>query len=378
MQKWIIDDICAVSNTLNKRSLKNFKVIFAINREVKSSSEGVGIVNVDSSSLESIRDSLLYADFLLKVKFPFLVYGSLSSLKEYSLKLLIFIGEKSAKVIKKLEKIFESPLISFGDEVKEFEKTLPLYKLPEPSSSFYLTNEMVKTLRKKCPWDREQTHESLIPELVEEPLELAEAIKRKDYNGMNEELGDVLLQILFHAVLGEEEKKFDIETVSKTLFEKMHERHPHVFSGVKARNSSEVLENWENIKKKKHKDKTESISKILASFITSADLQLEARENGLDFSSVEQIEEKIIEELKELKTARKNDKKVQEELGDLLFSAVNLARFLNIDPAHALFISMEKFRRRFQNVKSRAGELTKLSEKELDKLWEEAKKNENS
>ncbi len=274
--------------------------------------------------------------------------------------------------------MFKIPLISLEDKAKEFEKTLPLYKLPEPIYSFYLTNEMIKTLRKNCPWDREQTHESLIPELVEEPLELAEAIKRKDFNGMNEELGDVLLQILFHAILGEEEKKFDIETVTKTLFEKMYERHPHVFSGVKARDSSEVLENWENIKKKKHKDKTESISKILASFITSADLQLEARENGLDFSSVEQIEEKIIEELKELKKARKNGKKVQEELGDLLFSAVNLARFLNIDTAHALFISMEKFRRRFQNVKSRAGKLTELSEKDLDRLWEEAKKNENS
>jgi len=378
MQKWIIDDICAVSNTLNKRSLKNFKVVFAVNKEDKVRPEGVEIVNIDSSSLESTRDSLLYADFLLKVKFPFLVYGELSSLKEYSLKLLIFMGEKSTKVIKKLEKIFESPLTGFEYKAKEFEKTLPLYKLPEPISSFYLTNEMVKTLRKNCPWDREQTHESLIPELVEEPLELAEAIKRKDYNGINEELGDVLLQILFHAILGEEENKFDIETVSKTLFEKMYERHPHVFSGVKARDSSEVLENWENIKKKKHKDKTESISKILASFITSADLQLEARENGLDFSSVEQIEEKIIEELKELKKARKNGKKVQEELGDLLFSVVNLARFLNIDPAHALFISMEKFRRRFLNVKGRANELTKLSEKELDKLWEEAKKNENS
>ena len=377
MQKWIIDDICAVSNTLNKRSLKNFKVVFAVNKE-EAHPKGVEIVNIDSSSLESTRDSLLYANFLLKVKFPFLVYGNLSSLKEYSFKLLIFMGEKTTKVIKKLEKIFESYLIGFEDKAKEFEKTLPLYKLPEPASSFYLTNEMVKTLRKNCPWDREQTHESLIPELVEEPLELAEAIKRKDYNGMNEELGDVLLQILFHAILGEEENKFDIETVSKTLFEKMYERHPHVFSGVKARDSSEVLENWENIKKKKHKDKTESISKILASFITSADLQLEARENGLDFSSVEQIEEKIIEELKELKKARKNGKKVQEELGDLLFSVVNLARFLNIDPAHALFISMEKFRRRFQNVKGRAGKLTKLSEKDLDKLWEEAKKNENS
>jgi tetrapyrrole methylase family protein/MazG family protein len=137
-----------------------------------------------------------------------------------------------------------------------------------------------------------------------------------------------------------------------------------------------VLEQWEDIKKRKNGDKTLNIAKILASFITTVDVQEAARKEGLDFISVEQIEKKISEELKELKEARELEEGVSIEVGDLLFSVINLARFLEIDPAHALFLSMDKFSERFESLKKKGGNLTSISNNKKDKMWEEIKKNE--
>jgi len=163
---------------------------------------------------------------------------------------------------------------------------MPFLNINEDLKQFYLTYLMVRTLRKLCPWDREQTHESLIPELVEEPLELLEEIKKGKIEGIKEELGDVLLQILLHSEIGREINEFSFKDVANTLFNKMYERHPHVFKETKEKSKEEVLHDWE--KNKRRKD-TLNISKILASFITAFDLQEEAKFIGLEFRNEEEI-----------------------------------------------------------------------------------------
>lgn len=375
MQKWIIDKHIFASSTGKIKDIKNFKEVFFIGRKEDFKIEHNDIYIVSPESKESVRNALYKIQFHYKVHTPVLVSGKERQLNVFLLKLLLYMGFPLNKTFFIIE-VTPKEKKALTREAKNFLLELPLYKLPDEIREFYFVNEMIKTLRKNCPWDREQTHESLIPELIEEPLELAETIKRKDYKGMGDELGDVLLQVLFHAILGEEEGQFDLNKVSSNLFEKMYERHPHVFSNVQANNSGEVLENWEKIKKKRNNH--ESISKVLASLITSQDIQQEARKQGFDFDTVEQIEEKIIEELKELQHAKKEGKNLIEEVGDLLFSAVNLARFLGIDPAHALFLSMEKFRKRFALMKNSGKDLKNLSSAELDNLWEKIKKDENS
>lgn len=375
MQKWIIDKHIFASSTGKIKDIKDFKGVFFIGQKEDLKTGCNNIYIVSPKSKESVRGALYKIQFHYKVHTPILVSGKVKQLKVFLLKLLLYLGfplNETFSIIEVTPK--EKKVLTI--EAKNFLLELPLYRLPNEIREFYFVNEMIKTLRKNCPWDMEQTHESLIPELIEEPLELAETIKRKDYKGMGDELGDVLLQVLFHAILGEEEGQFDLNKVSSNLFEKMYERHPHVFSNVRANNSGEVLENWEKIKKKRNNH--ESISKILASLITSQDIQQEARKQGFDFDTVEQIEEKIIEELKELQHAKKEGKNLSEEIGDLLFSAVNLARFLGIDPAHALFLSMEKFRKRFALMKNSGKNLKNLSSAELDNLWEKIKKDENS
>ncbi len=375
MQKWIIDEHIFASSTGKIKDIKDFKVVFLIGQKKYLKIDNNNTYIVSLKSKESVRIALYKIQFHYRVHVPVLVLGREKELKAFLLKLLLYLGYPLNKTFSIIEVTSEEKK-TLTKEAKDFLLELPLYKLPDEVREFYFVNEMIKTLRKNCPWDREQTHESLIPELIEEPLELAETIKRKDYNGMADELGDVLLQVLFHAILGQEEGQFDLNKVSSNLFEKMYERHPHVFSNIQANNSGEVLENWEKIKKKKNAH--ESISKVLASLITSQDIQQEARKQGFDFETVEQIEEKIIEELKELQYAKKAGRNLSEEVGDLLFSAVNLARFLGIDAAHALFLSMEKFRKRFDLMKNSCKNLKKLTAAELDNLWEKIKKDENS
>ncbi len=326
-----------------------------------------------------LREFLLYASFLKKVRFPFLVHcdNGVSRSPLYATLYLIYTG----KTLLDAERIVRSKIdVNWSSEQRkfllDFEKHILLYYLNEELNGFYNFNELIKLLRRQCPWDREQTHKSLIPELIEETLELAEAIKKEDFSGMKEELGDVLLQIVLHSVISEEEGKFSISDVMNGIFEKMYRRHPHVFGSKQVKESKEVLERWEEIKKKEKKEnRAEGVAKILASLITAFDIQNEARKAGFDFSDIVQIEQKIGEELDETVRAIKENKNISEEVGDLLFSVINLARFLKIDPAHALFLSIDKFGKRFNLVKSKSkGMLKDMSDAEKDALWEEAKK----
>ncbi len=390
MFRWIIESEVAVSGLPSKSDIEKMRktgirAIISLTKEPldrKIIPDDVEYRHFPAVELDSfeVREFLLYASFLKKVKFPFLIHCKDGVLRSsfYALLYLVYSGRTKEDA---LNVVYGEDYPDLPEEylrfLNNFSDNILLYYLNDTLSSFYYFNELVKLLRHQCPWDREQTHESLIPELIEEPLELAEAIKKGDFEGMREELGDVLLQVILHSVIAEQEGKFSIKDVANDVFTKMYRRHPHIFGKTSVKDSKAVLDQWENIKKEEKKERTVDIAKVLAALIVAFDEQEEARRAGFDFTSVNQIFDKISEETDELKAALKVNENVSEELGDLLFSVINLARFLRIDPAHALFLSIDKFRKRFEFVKDASnGKLTKMSESEKDNLWKEAKKRE--
>ncbi|MGI6734128.1 MAG: nucleoside triphosphate pyrophosphohydrolase [Anaerovoracaceae bacterium] len=237
-----------------------------------------------------------------------------------------------------------------------------------------------------CPWDKAQTHESLKVCLVEEAYEVSEAIDNLDWDNLEEELGDVLLQVVFHGDLGQAEGIFDLRSIANRVCEKMIRRHPHVFSNIRAESIDTALEKWENMKKKeKPSTLTESmrdIPKALPALRKSMKIQSKAAEVGFDWDDVAPAFEKIREETQELTEAYQEGDfgKVRDELGDLLFAVVNVARFLKIDPEDALNFTSQRFIKRFSFIEEAARaegrRLESMALSEMDKLWEEAKKRE--
>ena len=247
--------------------------------------------------------------------------------------------------------------------------------------------DIVEILRSPggCPWDIEQDHKSIRRDFLEETYEVIEAINKEDRDGLLEELGDVLLQVVFHTQIEREKNSFDLNDVADGVCKKMIERHPHVFGNVNAETSEQVLENWDVIKKrtKSQKSQTESMLSIPREFpaLMRADkVQKKAAKVGFDWDSVEGAFDKVSEELEELKEAVTMGvvENANEELGDLLFSVVNVSRFIGVDSEEALTFATDKFIDRFSKVEKMAEEKginmkeTELSE--LDKLWDEAKK----
>lgn len=236
-----------------------------------------------------------------------------------------------------------------------------------------------------CPWDREQSHESLKKYLIEEAYEVIEAIDEKDENKLVEELGDVLLQVVFHAQLGKEDGYFDINDVIEGICKKMIDRHPHVFGNVNANTSEQVLNNWDIIKKKEqglksYTDTMKHIPKCLPALMRAEKVQDKAKKAGFDWDHVEDALNKVKEELQEVEDVYKgeNRARILEELGDLLFSVVNVARFLDIDAESALVYTIDKFIYRFEyiecNCKKAGMKIENMSLEQMDKLWNEAKK----
>ncbi|MCK9217778.1 MAG: nucleoside triphosphate pyrophosphohydrolase [Firmicutes bacterium] len=235
-----------------------------------------------------------------------------------------------------------------------------------------------------CPWDRRQDHQTLKPCLLEECYEALEAIEEEDIESMIEELGDVLLQIIFHAQIGKENGEFDINDIVTGLVNKLVTRHPHVFGETEASSESGALENWEASKRKEKKvkcyfDTLESIPKIMPSLTRSYKIQQKAALAGFDWDSVDGAMGKVDEELLELKEVYKSTKfdKIEEEIGDLLFAVVNVARFLNIQPELALRGTIEKFLYRFKFMEELSLSLGKnldiMTLHEMDLLWDKAK-----
>jgi tetrapyrrole methylase family protein/MazG family protein len=234
-----------------------------------------------------------------------------------------------------------------------------------------------------CPWDREQTHQSIRHNLIEECYEALDALDEGKMGAFRDELGDILLQVVFHAQMASEDGTFDFDAVAKSISDKLVHRHPHVFGTAKAHNSAEVLQQWEAIKKSEKKAASivhlEDLPKHLPALLKADKVQRKVARVGFDWKHVKDVIAKVEEEVRELKgaLASKNRKQFEEELGDLLFAAVNLARFENLQAEELLNRTIAKFVKRFQEIERavHAGgrRLEDCSLEELDALWESAK-----
>ncbi|MBQ2971417.1 MAG: nucleoside triphosphate pyrophosphohydrolase [Ruminococcus sp.] len=246
--------------------------------------------------------------------------------------------------------------------------------------------KIMKILRSPdgCPWDRVQTHESIRANFIEETYEAIEAIDTKDTALLKEELGDVLMQVIFHSLMEEEVGSFDIDDVCDEVCKKLIVRHPHVFSDTIADTPDEVLKNWDQIKmntksQKSQSEVLDSVSKSLPALMYSQKVQHKAAKVGFDFEKTDDALSKVYEELSELKEAINNNdnENISEELGDLLFSVVNVSRFIKVDSERALYDATLKFTDRFSKVeklcKERNINMAEAPISELDSLWDEVK-----
>ena len=236
-------------------------------------------------------------------------------------------------------------------------------------------------LREQCPWDQKQTMETLRPLTIEETYELGDAILDADLNEVKEELGDLLLHIVFYSRIGSETNDFDISDVINGICEKLIHRHPHIYSDVKVKDETEVKQNWENLKLKEGKlSVLQGVPKSLPALVKAYRIQEKVAGVGFDWEHSDQVWSKVEEEIGELKEeiVNKNQDAIEDEFGDVLFSLINYARFLNINPENALERTNKKFIKRFQYLEKKAKGLQKsLSEMNLDEMdvyWDESKK----
>ena len=237
-------------------------------------------------------------------------------------------------------------------------------------------------LREKCPWDRKQTIQTLRHLTIEETYELAEAISAEDWLGIKEELGDLLLHIVFYAKIGTEKNEFTLREVIDGVCEKLIIRHPHIYGDVKVDNEDDVKQNWEKIKLKEGKKSVlGGVPKSLPSMVKAIRLQEKSKQVGFEWDNTRQVWDKVSEELEELNEAvLSGDKdKMEDELGDVFFSLVNLARFLQVDAENALERTNKKFTDRFTRMENEAARQDKflhdMSLEEMDALWNKIKKN---
>jgi len=246
----------------------------------------------------------------------------------------------------------------------------------EERKKFQKLVEIVQRLRKECPWDREQTNQSIKNNLIEEAYELLEAIEENDDEKMIEELGDVLLQVVFHSQIKKDEDRFDIVVVIDRLIKKLIKRHPHVFGESEAKNAEEVLKQWHQIKQEEKSSILEGIPKRMPALLRSYKVQDRMAKVGFEWENINDLWEKVFEEIQELKEAKTYEEK-DHEFGDILTALVNLARFLKIDPEEALHLATDRSIKRFnyieQKAKQQGRKLEEISLEEMDKYWNESK-----
>ena len=241
--------------------------------------------------------------------------------------------------------------------------------------------DVMDDLRKKCPWDKKQTMQTLRHLTIEETYELGDAILDNDINEVKKELGDLLLHIVFYAKIGSETNDFDIADVCNEICEKLIHRHPHIYSDVVVENEEEVKQNWEKLKLKEGKKSVlEGVPKSLPALVKASRIQDKVKGVGFDWEESHQVWDKVQEELDELQVeVQSGDQdKIEAEFGDVLFSMINYARFLKVNPEDALERTNKKFIKRFMYLESKASELGKslsdMTLAEMDVFWEEAKK----
>ena len=241
--------------------------------------------------------------------------------------------------------------------------------------------DIMDDLREKCPWDKKQTLESLRHLTIEETYELADAILENDLNEIKNELGDVLLHLVFYAKIGSEKKAFDIGDVANAISEKLISRHPHIYGDVVVRDENEVKENWEKLKLKEGKKSVlEGVPKSLPAMVKANRIQDKVSGVGFDWEEPNQVWNKVQEELSELNEEIKkgSNNSIESEFGDVLFSLINFARFIGVNPENALEKTNKKFINRFQYlekaIKKEGKKLSEMTLSEMDVYWEQSKK----
>ena len=246
----------------------------------------------------------------------------------------------------------------------------------ETSESFARLVKIMDDLREKCPWDRKQTIQSLRQLTLEETYELTEAVSEEDWKSIKEELGDLLLHILFYAKIGSEKNKFTLDEVIQGISEKLIARHPHIYGDIQVHDEEDVKKNWENLKLKEGKKSVlEGVPKALPATVKAMRLQEKAKQVGFEWENREQVWEKVDEEVNELQAAIAADsqEKIEEEFGDLIFSLINYARFLRVDAENALERTNKKFIHRFTEMEKEAlnhgKDLRDMTLTEMDAIW---------
>jgi XTP/dITP diphosphohydrolase len=250
-----------------------------------------------------------------------------------------------------------------------------------PVESFVRLVKIMDELREQCPWDRKQTIHSLRQLTIEELYELTDAITEENWKGIKEELGDLMLHILFYSKIGSEQNKFTLQEVMDGVSDKLVARHPHIYGEVKVNDEEDVKRNWEKLKLKEGKDSVLSgVPQSLPATVKAMRLQEKARQVGFEWDNREQVWEKVEEEMGELKEAidLKDAVKTEEEFGDLIFSLINYARFLRVDAENALEKTNKKFISRFKQMEAAAAlqhrTLTDMNLAEMDAIWNSIKK----
>ena len=321
-------------------------------------------------------------------------------------------SEVKLTLMEKLPDDYEIVIVTAAGSSLEETRRVPLYELDRSiginnltsiyvppvkdeallHQEFSMFRRVIRELRGPdgCPWDRKQTHQSLKKYLIEECYEVLEAIDEEDPDHLVEELGDVMLQVLLHAQIGEDDGFFTIDDVIAGITGKMIRRHPHVFGNITVRDEADVVKNWEDIKKQEKQTAKKSflddIPKPLPALSKANQLQKKAAKTGFDWSDVKDMWNKVNEEMKEfsfeVSDAEPHAKKIKEEFGDLLFALVNVGRYYKIEPEEALAMTNSKFYRRFtyieQAAKRSGKDLESMTLEEMDELWNEAKEIERS
>ena len=252
--------------------------------------------------------------------------------------------------------------------------------MKEKEKAFIRLVEIMDKLREECPWDKKQTISSLRYLTIEEVYELSDAILDEDFEEIKKELGDLLLHIVFYSRIASEKNKFDISDVLNTISDKLIHRHPHIYGNVKVKDEKDVKENWEKLKLKEGKNSVlEGVPKSLPAVVKAYRIQEKVRGIGFDWQNKEQVWDKVLEEIQELKDEEINkSERIEDEFGDLLFALINYSRFININPEDALEKTNKRFIKRFQilesMVKNQEKEFSDLSFEEMNLFWEKAKK----
>jgi XTP/dITP diphosphohydrolase len=248
------------------------------------------------------------------------------------------------------------------------------------SKSIERLRKIMDELREECPWDRKQTIHTLSPQTLEEIYELTDDITNENWQGIKEELGDLLLHIIFYSKIGAEKQQFTFDDVVETVCNKLINRHPHIYGNIKVENETDVKQNWEKIKQQEGKKSVLSgVPPSMPALIKALRLQEKTKQVGFEWENTGQVQDKVNEEIEELydavKTGNQND--IEEEFGDVLFALINYARFIKVDPERALELTNKKFIRRFQQVEGMAEAQNKslhdMTLQEMDILWNKVK-----